>query len=232
MCLSLQVRRVHRFPFQSLRCPTSHPLPEQPTPLVLVLAAAGSGEARSRGGILDGCETRQGGRHDGVHRRRRRHWRRLRRRLTPRARLPKDRLRVCAGESLSMCCMLQGGVQARAREVRYPEAGGLQRTNGMTGCDRLESPSNGSKSNRTVKTPGGKKRKKGGEESPGFTGLAQVIKHEIAGTLAALSLTKVHSLRHRRVRSRQYARRAGFIGDFDGHGCTQVRVLDCGAYVT
>ena len=39
----------------------------------------------------------------------------------------------------------------------------------------------------------------------GLRGLAQVIKHEIAGPAFSLSLTKVHSLRHRLVRSRQYA---------------------------
>ena len=38
-----------------------------------------------------------------------------------------------------------------------------------------------------------------------YKGVGQVIKHEIAGTLAALSLTPMHSLRHRLVRSRQYA---------------------------
>ena len=38
-------------------------------------------------------------------------------------------------------------------------------------------------------------------------GVAQVRQHEIGGTLAALSLTKVHSLRHRLVRSRQYTHR-------------------------
>ena len=37
------------------------------------------------------------------------------------------------------------------------------------------------------------------------TGPARRIKHETAGTLAALSLTQVHSLRHRRVRSRHSA---------------------------
>ena len=37
------------------------------------------------------------------------------------------------------------------------------------------------------------------------TGLAQVIKHEIAGPAFSLSLTPIHSLRHRLVRSRQYA---------------------------
>ena len=36
-------------------------------------------------------------------------------------------------------------------------------------------------------------------------GVAQVIKHENEGTLAALSLTPMHSLRHRLVRSRHHA---------------------------
>ena len=38
-----------------------------------------------------------------------------------------------------------------------------------------------------------------------FKGVAQVIKHEIAGPAFSLSLTPIHSLRHRLVRSRQYA---------------------------
>ena len=44
-------------------------------------------------------------------------------------------------------------------------------------------------------------------------GLAQVIKHENQGTLAALSLIPIHSLRHRLVRSRQSAHEdvAGFL---------------------
>ena len=37
------------------------------------------------------------------------------------------------------------------------------------------------------------------------TGVARLIRHAIAGPLAALSLTPIHSLRHRLVRSRQYA---------------------------
>ena len=39
----------------------------------------------------------------------------------------------------------------------------------------------------------------------------------IGGTLAALSLTPMHSLRHRLVRSRQYASQdvLGFWGDFE-----------------
>ena len=40
---------------------------------------------------------------------------------------------------------------------------------------------------------------------PYFTGPAQVIKQVIGGPLAALSLTLIHSLRHRLVRSRQSA---------------------------
>ena len=36
-------------------------------------------------------------------------------------------------------------------------------------------------------------------------GVAQLIRHEKGGPLAALSLTPIHSLRHRLVRSRQYA---------------------------
>ena len=45
------------------------------------------------------------------------------------------------------------------------------------------------------------------------TGLAQVIKHEIAGPALSLSLTPIHSLRHRLVRSRQYGEGsvAGFL---------------------
>ena len=44
-------------------------------------------------------------------------------------------------------------------------------------------------------------------------GLAQVIKHENEGPAFSLSLTKVHSLRHRLVRSRQSAHEdvAGFL---------------------
>ena len=45
------------------------------------------------------------------------------------------------------------------------------------------------------------------------TGPAQVIKHEIEGPAFSLSLTPIHSLRHRLVRSRQYAYQdvAGFL---------------------
>ena len=135
MCLSSQLQRFHRFP-SSRRFPLTDPLPEQPTRLVLVLAAAaGSGDARSRGGVLECPEIRKGGRQDGVPRRRRRHWRRLRRRLTPRARLPTDRLRVCAcacacaargTKSLSMCmCMCCKG---ECKHVQGRCEGGVLRT--------------------------------------------------------------------------------------------------------
>ena len=45
------------------------------------------------------------------------------------------------------------------------------------------------------------------------TGVGQLIRREIGGPLAALSLTPMHSLRHRLVRSRQYAYQdvAGFL---------------------
>ena len=45
------------------------------------------------------------------------------------------------------------------------------------------------------------------------TGVGQLIRREIGGPLAALSLTPMHSLRHRLVRSRQYAEGdvAGFL---------------------
>ena len=38
-------------------------------------------------------------------------------------------------------------------------------------------------------------------------GVVRLIRHETAGTLAAVSLTPIHSLRHRLVRSHQSARR-------------------------